>query len=207
MLNSNKVSEIKIIVSDLLQDLDSMCDLETISPLKWEELNMSADNIKRKINTLMLEHERYNLTKLKHAIEELKHSISEAPIKAQVSEIIVHEPAIIAPEPEEEIEFLSENINFFHEAPKRTNIAWKGNILGPKVNNLNEAITINDKLFFIKNLFNNDNEQYRLSIQKLNEMESMNEALDYTRSAFPDWDEDSDIIYRFYMILRRRFDA
>jgi len=193
MLNSNKVSEIRIIVSDLLQDLDSMCDLEYISPLKWEELNMSADNIKRKINTLMIEHESYNLVKLKQTIEELRQSISEASLKVS--------------EPEEEIELFSDNINSYHEVPKRTNIAWKGNILGPKVDDLNDAITLNDKLFFIKNLFNNDNEQYRLSIQKLNEMESMDEALDYTRAAFPDWDEDSDIIYRFYMILRRRFDA
>jgi hypothetical protein len=200
MLNSNKVSEIKIIVSDLLQDLDSMCDLEYISPLKWEELNMSADNIKRKINTLMIENERQNIIKLKQIIEELRQSISE-PVQ------VVSEPVHVIEETEEEMELFSDINSVFHEVPKRTNIAWKGNILGPRVDDLNDAITLNDKLFFIKNLFNNDNEQYRLSIQRINDMDSMDEALDYTRAAFPDWDEESDIIYRFYMILRRRFDA
>jgi len=203
MLNSNKVSEIKIIVSDLLQDLDSMCDLEYISLLKWEELNMSADNLKRKINTLMLENERFNITKLKQTIEELRKSVQE-PVHISTEPEQILSKAFLE---EEDLELFSDSINSFHEVPKRTNIAWKGNILGPRVDDLNQAITLNDKLFFTKNLFNNDNEQYRLSIQKLNEMESMDEALDYTRAAFPDWDEDSDIIYRFYMILRRRFDA
>ena len=190
MLNSNKVSEIKIIVADLLQDLDSMIDMESVSPLKWEELNMAADNIKRKINTLMIEHERYNLLKLKQAISELSKSHQEP-----------------KPVEEEEIELFQDTRSSIMDIPKRNNISWKGNILGPKVDDLNSAITLNDKLFFIKALFNNDEDQYKLSIQRLNEMHSMDEALEYTRAAFPDWDEESNTIFRFYMILRRRFDA
>jgi len=78
---------------------------------------------------------------------------------------------------------------------------------GPRVNNLHMAITLNDKLFFVKELFMDDEDQFRLSIQRLNEMSSMDEALEYTRSAFTEWDEQSSAVYRFYMILRRRYDG
>ena len=230
MLNSNKVSEIKIIVADLLQDLDSMVDMESVSPLKWEELNMAADNIKRKINTLMIEHERYNLLKLKQAISELSKSHQEPNSGIYRHQDNYSKPVEITPKPvdifskptemftkpaevytkpveEEEIELFQDTRSSIMDIPKRNNISWKGNILGPKVDDLNSAITLNDKLFFIKALFNNDEDQYKLSIQRLNEMRSMDEALEYTRAAFPDWDEESNTIFRFYMILRRRFDA
>ena len=85
MLNSNKVSEIRIIVSGLLQDLDSLSNLDSISPNKWEELNMTADNIKQKITTLMLEYERYNLTKLNQTIAELKRSFSDVQLNVSKS--------------------------------------------------------------------------------------------------------------------------
>ena len=61
-----------------------------------------------------------------------------------------------------------------------------------------------DKILYINDLFNGDDQQYRLSIQRINEMSSFDEVLDYTRNAFPDWDEDSQATYRFYMNVRRK---
>lgn len=211
MLNSNKVSEIKIIVSGLLQDLDSLSNADIISPLKWEELNIAADNIKQKINTLMIEHERYNLVKLHQTIAELKRSFSD--IQLNVSKSLVPRLSVEkklklrVEEDEEEMELFYDGRTSILDAAKIADTGWISDMPGPKVDDLNAAITLNDKLFFIKGLFNEDEEQYRLSIQKLNDMLSMDEALEYTRTAFPDWDEESNIIYRFYMILRRKFDA
>ncbi|MPM86510.1 hypothetical protein SDC9_133599 [bioreactor metagenome] len=38
-------------------------------------------------------------------------------------------------------------------------------------------------------------------------MTSMDEVLEYTRTAFPYWDEESPTLYRFYMIIRRKIDV
>jgi len=231
MLNSNKVSEIKIIVSGFLRDLDSLNSTDSISPARWEELNIAADLIKQKLNTFMLEQERYNLSgyfkkedaerlinvkdeeirKLNQTIAELKRSFSDVQLNVSKS-FLPHLPADeksklrIAVE-EEEMELFYDGRTSILDAAESAVIAWKTDIPGPAIENLNHAITLNDKLFFIKGLFNDDEEQYHLSIQKLNEMNSMEEALEYTRAAFPDWDETSNIIYRFYMILRRKLDV
>ncbi|MEN6619011.1 MAG: hypothetical protein ABFC28_05890 [Rikenellaceae bacterium] len=231
MLNSNKVSEIKIIISSFLHDLDSLNDIDLISPVKWEELNIAVDNIKQKVNTLMIEQERSyfskylkkeeaerlisskneEIRKLNQTVAELKRSFSDVQLNVSKS-FLPHLPADeksklrIAVE-EEELELFYDGRTSILDAAESANIAWKTDIPGTKIENLNSAITLNDKLFFIKGLFNDDEEQYRLSVQKINDMESMDEALEYTRAAFPDWDEESNIIYRFYMILRRKFDA
>ncbi|MGE4414909.1 MAG: hypothetical protein AB7D08_06240 [Bacteroidales bacterium] len=85
--------------------------------------------------------------------------------------------------------------------------AWMIDNPGNKVDDIHQAITLNDKLCFIRELFNGDVDQYRLSIQKVNEMGSFKEALEYTRQAFPHWDEGSNEVYRYYMIVRRRYNG
>ncbi len=105
-----------------------------------------------------------------------------------------------------EFEFLSDTRPIIDVAMGSTP-EWMKDNPGPKVNNLHMAITLNDKLFFVKELFRGDEDQFRLSIQRLNEMSSLDEALEYTRSAFTEWDEESSAVYRFYMILRRRYDG
>lgn len=82
---------------------------------------------------------------------------------------------------------------------------WLTDTPGSPVSELFAAINLNDKLCFIRELFADDVDQYRLTVQRLNDMNSFEEALDYTRNAFPDWDESSDALYRFYMALRRRY--
>ncbi len=105
-----------------------------------------------------------------------------------------------------EFEFLSDSRPIIDVA-MGTTPEWMKDNPGPRVNNLHMAITLNDKLFFVKELFKGDEDQFRLSIHRLNEMISLDEALEYTRSAFTEWDEQSSAVYRFYMILRRRYDG
>jgi hypothetical protein len=84
---------------------------------------------------------------------------------------------------------------------------WMTDKTGPPVDDIRDAVTLNDKLCFIGELFEDDSEQYKLTMNRLNEMGSFGEALSYLRRAFPDWDESSAEVYRFYMIVRRRYDA
>ena len=39
----------------------------------------------------------------------------------------------------------------------------------------------------------------------INEMENFKQVVAYIRHRFPQWDEQSDEVYRFYMAVRRKF--
>ncbi len=109
-------------------------------------------------------------------------------------------------EEEIEFEFIEERRSII-DIVKGSTPEWMRDNPGPKVSDLHMAVTLNDKIYFIKELFASDEEQFKLSIQKLNDMESLTQALDYTRSAFPGWNEESPAVYRFYMLLRIRYNV
>ncbi len=216
MLNANKVSEIKIIIDGLLKDIESLSETEMISHIKWEELIMSASIIIQKLTTLRIEQERNYMKNLKEEAQrifsdELRRSLSNLNVNVpDITSVTLeeNEPEVIQ-EPEEdeiEFEFISESTPIV-DAAKGTVPEWMKDIPGPKVDNIHMAITLNDKLYFIKELFKGDEDQFRLTIQRLNEMATLKEALEFSRGAFPEWDEESAAVYRFYMILRRRFDV
>jgi hypothetical protein len=216
MLNANKVSEIKIIIDGLLKDIESLSETEMISHIKWEELIMSASIIIQKLTTLRIEQERNYMKNLKEEAQrifsdELRRSLSNLNVNVpDITSVTLEErePEVIK-EPEEdeiEFEFISESTPILDAAKGRVP-EWMKDIPGPKVDNIHMAITLNDKLYFIKELFKGDEDQFRLTIQRLNEMATLKEALEFSRGAFPEWDEESAAVYRFYMILRRRFDV
>ena len=76
---------------------------------------------------------------------------------------------------------------------------------GPFIDDIREAISLNDRLVYINDLFGQEVALYENMIARINKMSSLAEVLDYVRSMFPDWDEGSDSVYRFYMTVRRRF--
>lgn len=256
MLNIDKVAEIKLIISGLLQDLNAVERDKQLSPLKWEELFIASDMIREKLVTLkelsvkeslVVTPEAEEVKKLVQAFAELKRAFAD--VQLNISKSIIPAPASSAaarvisvqpqpadagePDPEvinpvsqkqeklvisekprglfaddddEELELFDDSVPIL-DAARSARHSWRTDLPGSRVADIKQAITLNDKLFYIKELFNDDEEQYRLSIERINEMNNLDEAVDYVKGAFPEWDEDSNSVYRFLMILRRRFDA
>ena len=213
MVNSNKISEIKIILEGLMKDLDSLSRTEMVSPLKWEDLFTNLDTAKQKINSLKTEQERAfmreqerEIATLNSVVVELKRIVASAGVNildVEQRDISVAAIENVSDSEEEfEIELIEEDGDIDLSQPE-----WMLDEPGPRVYDLNDAITLNDKLFFINELYNGDAEQYYLCIQRLNEFTYFREALEYVRHAFTDWNEDSPEVYRFYMILRRRYEG
>jgi len=110
--------------------------------------------------------------------------------------------------PKDELDFLLDKRSLMDIAVPYSSVPeWMKDMPGAPVEELHMAVTLNDKLFFIRELFHGDEDRYSLSMEKLNGFNSFKEALEYTRGAFNDWDEESDAVYRFYMILRRRYNG
>ena len=44
----------------------------------------------------------------------------------------------------------------------------------------------------------------KLTLTRINSMETLDEAVDFICSEFPSWDLNSDLVYRFMMAVRRK---
>ena len=75
---------------------------------------------------------------------------------------------------------------------------------GPEVRSLRSAIALGDQVVFINRLFRKDSALYQSTIDALNNMSTLSEAVHYLSETFPEWDLDSDDVYRFMMAVRRK---
>ncbi len=91
------------------------------------------------------------------------------------------------------------------DAEMDAELQWMIDMPGESVEDVREAIAFSDRIYFIRELFMDDEEQYEFTLDRINETRSFAEVVSEMRAAF-EWDEDSDQVYRFYMAVRRRFE-
>ena len=84
--------------------------------------------------------------------------------------------------------------------------AWRTDIAGSPVRDLLSAISLNDRVHFIKTLFRDDAVLFQQTRAKINAMSSLDEVVDYVTANF-DWDMSSQVVYRFMMAVRRKVQA
>ena len=81
---------------------------------------------------------------------------------------------------------------------------WWNDMPGSPVRDIRSAISLNDRILFINTLFNEDPATFQNVVNAINGMNSLEEVADYINSEFPQWDMDSETVYRFMMAARRR---
>lgn len=72
------------------------------------------------------------------------------------------------------------------------------------IKNLKSAISINDRIMFTKELFDNDADFYNEIIEKLNGMNNLDEALEHLKMEI-DLTEESEAVQKFTELVQRRF--
>ncbi len=82
--------------------------------------------------------------------------------------------------------------------------AWRTDLPGTKVSDIRSAISLNDRILFINHLFGEDPAAFKEALTSLNAMENFDQAADYLASIHPEWNMESDTVYRFMMAVRRR---
>lgn len=79
---------------------------------------------------------------------------------------------------------------------------------GQPITDLKQAINLNDKLLYIKDLFNGYNLAYSEAIDILNRFSSFKEAEDFLQSNYAvknQWDTKEATVDKFYALLKRRY--
>ena len=82
--------------------------------------------------------------------------------------------------------------------------AWRTDRPGMSVKNIISAISLNDRVLLINVLFREDPMLFQETIAKFNSMGSLGEALAYISENFPEWDLNSEPVYRLMMAVRRK---
>lgn len=156
--------------------------------------------------------------------EEVEETVEE-PVAEPVEDASVEESPV-----EEEVEEVVEDLPFFDEEPvlvaepvpvtvaeKAESVAkltvndamaaqqaWRKDMPGSQVRDIRSAISLNDRIIFINYLFREDPMAFQESLTKINQMESLDQVVEYVCADFPEWDLNSEVVYRFMMAVRRK---
>ena len=130
--------------------------------------------------------------------------VEEAPLTVEVAE---DAPAV------EEVPAVEETPLLMETAPEPAPIlnevlapdcAWRKDMPGSHVRDIRSAIGLNDRVIFINLLFKEDAQSFVNALTRINSMETLDEAVAYVCTEYPDWDLNSELVYRFMMAVRRK---
>lgn len=84
------------------------------------------------------------------------------------------------------------------------NHPWRTDMPGTPVKDVRSAISLNDRIIFINYLFDEDPMAFQNAINQINAMTSLDQVVAYVKAERPEWDLNSELVYRFMMAVRRR---
>ena len=82
--------------------------------------------------------------------------------------------------------------------------AWRTDMPGTQVKDVRLAISLHERVLFINHLFSEDPMAFQATVNKVNASASLDEVVDYVKETFPQWNLESDLVYRFMMAVRRK---
>ena len=125
---------------------------------------------------------------------------AEAPAEAPEA-VLVEEPAAEAPIWDLDISLEGPGVN---PLPDLHSFQWMMDIPGGEVANLISGISLNDRVLFINTLFREDPKLFQKTVTQLNAMASIEDAVSFLVNHFPEWNLNSELVYRFMMAVRRK---
>ena len=88
-----------------------------------------------------------------------------------------------------------------------TKHAWRSDMPGTPVKDVRAAIALVDRALFINALFDEDPMAFMVALNHVNQDETLDAAVEYLAQKHPQWDFDSDVVYRFMMAVRRKVNS
>ena len=136
---------------------------------------------------------------------------TEEPV-VEESEPVVEEPAsapvveldpVVEPAPVAEPEPVVEPAPVV-EKPAPRPVPQQTSLFGTAVEDIRQAISLGDRFLFQRELFAGNGELMQKTLDELNSLGSLSEAMDYVLDNF-EWDKESTAVQLFENVLKRRF--
>ena len=119
----------------------------------------------------------------------------------EVEAPVVEEP-VVAPAPAPQPEVKAEPVAAPQPAPRP--VPQQTSLFGAAVEDIRQAISLGDRFLFQRELFAGNGELMQKTLDEINTLGSLNEAMDYVLDNF-DWDKESTAVQLFENVLKRRF--
>ena len=127
-------------------------------------------------------------------LESLEIIEEEEPVVEPVEELIVAP----APQPEIKAEPIVASQPVSRPMPQQTSL------FGTAVEDIRQAISLGDRFLFQRELFAGNGELMQKTLDEINSLSSLSEAMDYVLDNF-EWDKESTAVQLFENVLKRRF--
>ena len=134
--------------------------------------------------------------------------LDEPEVPTPVVEPIVEPKPVVepivepAPQPELKAEPVVEPAPAPQPAPRP--MPQQTSLFGAAVEDIRQAISLGDRFLFQRELFAGNGELMQKTLDELNALGSLEEAMDYVADNF-EWDSDSTAVQLFENVLKRRF--
>ena len=181
--------EIELIVEEETESENE--EVNTENELDEEPVEEPQETVKEELETL----EPLESLEILDALE----------VAEPVVELVV-EPAS-APQPEVKAEPVAESTQPLHNAKPQLQNATQPiqtSLFGTAVEDIRQAISLGDRFLFQRELFAGNGELMQKTLDEINNLGSLNEAMDYVLANF-DWDKESTAVQLFENVLKRRF--
>ena len=214
------LSEIKSMMASIrvqLERLDAkMAELQqAVDPEQFEaesiDLEIDEPIVEEQVVEEVVQEQEIPIAQEVEATEEPVEELVEEPVEEEVEEIVedlpfFDEEPVLVEEPApvtlaEKAESVAKpTVNDAMAAQQ----AWRKDMPGSQVRDIRSAISLNDRIIFINYLFREDPMAFQDSLTRINQMESLDQVVDYICTDFPEWDLNSEVVYRFMMAVRRK---
>lgn len=197
--------EVELIMED--EELDIEETLEQKNNINFEELSEEKTEEPEIEVELILEDEEES--PLQVPTEEESNEEPMEPM--ETLEIVEETPTIEEPiaeptpateEPAAEPELVIEEPVVEKPAPRVAPI--QTSLFGNTVEDIRKAISLGDRFLFQRELFAGNGELMQQTLDEINNLDSLDEAIDFVYSQF-DWDKESTAVQLFENVLKRRF--
>ena len=129
-------------------------------------------------------------------IVELEPQVEPAPVVVEpvVEEPVAEKPAVVEPVVEKPVV----------EKPAPRPMPQQTSLFGTAVEDIRQAISLGDRFLFQRELFAGNGELMQKTLDEINALGSLSEAITYIQDNF-EWDKESTAVQLFENVLKRRF--
>ena len=176
-----------------------------VTPAPAEEPEVEIELIIEEETECENEEEKTENESVEESSEEQEEVIETLEILDEpVAEEPVVEPVVepeAAPQPEMKVEPAVE-VKVAQPAPRA--VPQQTSLFSTAVEDIRQAISLGDRFLFQRELFAGNGELMQKTLDELNALGSLEEAMDYVADNF-EWDSDSTAVQLFENVLKRRF--
>ena len=201
-----KISALEVRVAQLEQQIEeaneTMRRLGERLEAKGERLEEPEIEIE-----LVMEDEEEEVSVEQETLEIIEDTIEPEPVAEPIAEPVIEPMVETAPivelEPQVEPEPIVEPAPVA-EKPAPRPAPQQTSLFGTTVEDIRQAISLGDRFLFQRELFGGNGELMQKTLDEINDLDSLSEAIEYIADTF-EWDNESTAVKLFENVLKRRF--